>query len=118
MITTRQQNILDYIQRSIVVDGRPPTFREIGKAFNISSPNGVVCNLKALEKKGYIQRRRHIKGAARDISLTMPDGFSVRDTTKGIMVMTNGLLSRDQARELAGQLLLILEGKPCSSSAG
>ena len=30
--------------------------REIGLAFGIKSPNGVMCHLKALEKKGLIKR--------------------------------------------------------------
>jgi repressor LexA len=36
--------------------GFPPTVRQIGQAFKISSPNGVMCHLKALEKKGLIAR--------------------------------------------------------------
>jgi repressor LexA len=36
--------------------GFPPTVRQIGLAFQISSPNGVMCHLKALEKKGLIVR--------------------------------------------------------------
>ncbi len=37
--------------------GFGPTVREIGQAFDISSPNGVMCHLKALEKKGLIKRQ-------------------------------------------------------------
>ena len=33
-----------------------PTVREIALAFSIRSPNGVVCHLKALERKGLIRR--------------------------------------------------------------
>src|SRR5262249_42093209 len=33
-----------------------PTVREIGVQFEIKSPNGVMCHLKALEKKGLIKR--------------------------------------------------------------
>ena len=33
-----------------------PTVREIAAAFSIRSPNGVVCHLKALERKGLIKR--------------------------------------------------------------
>ena len=36
--------------------GYGPTVREIGEHFEISSPNGVMCHLKALEKKGLIHR--------------------------------------------------------------
>jgi repressor LexA len=33
--------------------------REIGKAFDIKSPNGVMCHLKALAKKGLIIREEN-----------------------------------------------------------
>ena len=37
-------------------EGYGPTVREIGEGFDIKSPNGVMCHLKALEKKGLIKR--------------------------------------------------------------
>lgn len=54
--TDRQQDIYDYLRDFIAANGYPPTIRQIGKANDISSPNGVMCHLKALEKKGYITR--------------------------------------------------------------
>lgn len=51
-ITARQQAILDFIRRS----PRAPTVREIGREFGINSPNGVCAHLKALERKGLINR--------------------------------------------------------------
>ena len=54
-LTKRQQEILDIIKNSIEEKGWPPTIREIGKATGIRSPNGVMCHLKALEKKGRIE---------------------------------------------------------------
>ena len=35
---------------------RRPTVREIGEQFGIKSPNGVMCHLRALERKGLIRR--------------------------------------------------------------
>jgi len=55
-ITARQQQVLDYIRDHISEYGFAPTVREIGMAFDISSPNGVMCHLQALEKKGLIER--------------------------------------------------------------
>src|SRR3954454_14100439 len=56
VLTRRQREILDFINRKIDTRGFPPTIRDIGTAFDIKSPNGVMCHLKALEKKGYISR--------------------------------------------------------------
>lgn len=43
--------------------GYGPTVREIGAGFKIKSPNGVMCHLKALEKKGLITRESHMSRA-------------------------------------------------------
>lgn len=54
LLTDRQQSILDYIQEYSLANGYPPTYREIGKKFNISSTFGVKRHIDALVKKGYI----------------------------------------------------------------
>jgi repressor LexA len=55
-LTERQREIYDFIRSKIEGRGYGPTVREIGVAFDIKSPNGVMCHLKALEKKGLIKR--------------------------------------------------------------
>ena len=65
-LTERQKEIYDFIQTKIDERGYGPTVREIGLAFEIKSPNGVMCHLKALEKKGLIRKE---PGAARAIQL-------------------------------------------------
>src|SRR5262249_17241386 len=55
-LTERQREIYDFIRDKIETRGFGPTVREIGEAFAISSPNGVMCHLKALEKKNLIRR--------------------------------------------------------------
>lgn len=55
-LTDRQREIYDFIKDKIETRGYGPTVREIGVAFDIKSPNGVMCHLKALEKKGLIKR--------------------------------------------------------------
>lgn len=55
-LTDRQRQVLDFISDSIRKRGYPPTLREIGSHFGIRSTNGVNDHLRALEKKGYLQR--------------------------------------------------------------
>lgn len=52
-LTKRQLEILEFIE-CCIADGLPPTVREIGDRFEISSPNGVECHLHALSRKGHI----------------------------------------------------------------
>jgi repressor LexA len=56
MLTERQKRVLEYINESIVSRGYPPTLREIGEHMAIRSTNGVNDHLRALEKKGYLER--------------------------------------------------------------
>lgn len=55
-LTERQLEVLRFIATEIEDKGYPPTIREIGEALDIASTNGVNDHLKALEKKGYLQR--------------------------------------------------------------
>lgn len=66
-LTNRQRDIYDFLKDKIVNRGYGPTVREIGDHFEIKSPNGVMCHLKALEKKGLITRE---SGMSRAIQLT------------------------------------------------
>ena len=55
-LTKRQRAVYEFIRDKIQNRGYGPTVREIGTQFGISSPNGVMCHLKAIEKKGLIHR--------------------------------------------------------------
>jgi repressor LexA len=62
-LTERQMEVYEFIRDKIRNRGYGPTVREIGKEFDIASPNGVVCHLKALEKKGIISRESNLSRA-------------------------------------------------------
>lgn len=68
-LTHKQAEIFDFIQSYARSAGYPPTVREIGRQFGIRSPNGVMCHLKALEKKKRITR---VEGRSRAITLVEP----------------------------------------------
>ncbi len=55
-LTSRQQQVLEFIRSSIRERGYPPTLREIGQHMGIRSTNGVNDHLRALEHKGYLTR--------------------------------------------------------------
>jgi repressor LexA len=62
-LTERQREIYEFLRDKIRNRGYGPTVREIGDRFHISSPNGVMCHLKALEKKGLISREPNMSRA-------------------------------------------------------
>jgi SOS regulatory protein LexA len=55
-ITTKQQEILEYIKETILKKGYPPTVREICEAVRLKSTSSVHSHLETLERNGYIRR--------------------------------------------------------------
>jgi repressor LexA len=62
-LTQRQEDVYKFIREKMRGRGYGPTVREIAAQFGIRSPNGVVCHLKALEKKGLITREPNMSRA-------------------------------------------------------
>ena len=55
-ITSKQQEILDYIKEEILQRGYPPTVREVCEHVHLKSTSSVHSHLETLEKNGYIRR--------------------------------------------------------------
>lgn len=55
-LTSRQREILNFINEEVMHKNYPPSVREICQAMGLSSSSTVHAHLKALEKKGYIKR--------------------------------------------------------------
>jgi repressor LexA len=55
-ISTRQRDILDFIQQQISDRGFPPSVREIGDAVGLTSPSTVHSHLNTLQRHGYLRR--------------------------------------------------------------
>ena len=65
-LTEKQRAIYDFVADCVYRQGMPPSLAEIATAFELASLSGVVDHLRALERKGYIRRRR---GVSRGIEL-------------------------------------------------
>lgn len=67
-LTKRQEMILQFLMDYTQREGYPPSIREIGTHFSISSLRGVTVHLDALERKGFISRAN----TPRSIRITHP----------------------------------------------
>ena len=63
VLTEKQLEIYEFIKDKILNRGYAPTVREIGAAFGIKSPNGVMCHLRSLSNKKLITREGHLSRA-------------------------------------------------------
>ena len=68
-LSPRQREILEFITAAIDTTGVVPSYREIGAALGIGSTNGVSDHLKALQKKGYLERGGN-RGSPRALRVT------------------------------------------------
>lgn len=55
-LTSKQRDILEYIESHLAEKGYPPSVREICEAVGLKSTSTVHGHLQRLEKKGYIRR--------------------------------------------------------------
>ena len=92
-LTKRQREIYDFIRDKIESRGYGPTVREIGEEFDIKSPNGVMCHLKALEKKGLIARE---PGKSRAIQLSDPPRAKTSLPLVGLVAAGSPALAEEQ----------------------
>lgn len=85
-LTDRQREILDFITMFIDQTGVQPTYREIGEALGIRSLNGVSDHLKAIERKGFIERNC-VRGAPRSLRLTSAAQGELEDGVTSIPLL-------------------------------
>ena len=69
-LTSRQREVLSFMRSFQAKHGVPPTVRELGERFRIT-PRAAFDHLRALERKGELQRRPSVGRTSR--ALTLPD---------------------------------------------
>ncbi|SFH46193.1 transcriptional repressor LexA [Modicisalibacter xianhensis] len=79
-LTPRQQNVYDFIVKTMNELGYPPTRAEIARALGFRSPNAAEEHLRALSKKGVI---RMIPGTSRGIRLPSQELEETTGTSAG-----------------------------------
>ena len=72
-LTGRQREVLGFIRTFTTRHGVPPTVREIGEKFHVT-PRAAFDHLRALERKGMLERRVTGKRASRTLVLPVQKG--------------------------------------------
>src|SRR5436853_7938449 len=74
MLTTKQKELLVFINSRLQETGVPPSFDEMKEALSLQSKSGVHRLIIALEERGFIRRLPHRARAIEIIKL--PDAMS------------------------------------------
>lgn len=59
MLTRKQLELLEFIQKRVARDGVPPSFDEMKDALDLRSKSGIHRLITALEERGFIRRLAH-----------------------------------------------------------
>jgi len=59
MLTRKQLELLDFINKRVQRDGVPPSFDEMKEALDLRSKSGIHRLITALEERGFIRRLAH-----------------------------------------------------------
>lgn len=83
MLTKKQLDLLDFINKRMQRDGVPPSFDEMKDALSLRSKSGIHRLITALEERGFIRRLAHRARAIEIVKLPeslggQPAGFSPR----------------------------------------
>ena len=84
MLTRKQLDLLDFINKRMVRDGVPPSFDEMKEALDLRSKSGIHRLITALEERGFIRRLAHRARAIEIVKLPealgvdSDDGFTPR----------------------------------------
>src|SRR2546428_5198949 len=70
-LTGKQREVLGFMRSFVAKHGVPPTVREIGDQFKVT-PRAAFDHLRALERKGALQRRVSAGRTSRALTLTDP----------------------------------------------
>ncbi len=73
MLTRKQLELLDFIQKRMARDGVPPSFDEMKDALDLRSKSGIHRLITALEERGFIRRLAHRARAIEIVKL--PDAM-------------------------------------------
>lgn len=76
MLTKKQLDLLEFIDRRLKRDGVPPSFDEMKEALDLRSKSGIHRLITALEERGFIRRLPH-RARALEI-VKMPDALTER----------------------------------------
>ncbi|MBU2962161.1 transcriptional repressor LexA [Citreicella sp. C3M06] len=79
MLTKKQLDLLDFINKRLQRDGVPPSFDEMKEALDLRSKSGIHRLITALEERGFIRRLPHRARAIEIVKL--PETLGGASTT-------------------------------------
>ena len=99
MLTRKQLDLLNYINKHLSKDGIPPSFDEMKEALDLRSKSGIHRLITALEERGFIRRLAHRARAIEIVKL--PDSLETSNKVSKLRrVSTKNPVSNEDVNPL------------------
>jgi repressor LexA len=82
MLTIKQKELFQYLNRYLAKNGISPSFEEMKDAVNLKSKSGIHRLITSLEQRGFIKRLKH-RARAMEIVKSLNDTFIKEDQLMG-----------------------------------
>ncbi len=83
MLTTKQHELLAFIDKHLRATGCSPSFEEMKDALDLKSKSGIHRLISALEERGFLRRHKHRARALEVIRLSEDLSFRQRESQGG-----------------------------------
>ena len=93
MLTRKQHDLLNFINKHLTKDGIPPSFDEMKEALDLRSKSGIHRLITALEERGFIRRLAHRARAIEIVKL--PDSLN---TNGKVTQLQNNLTAKSSGK--------------------
>ncbi|MWD29865.1 transcriptional repressor LexA [Aquicoccus sp. SCR17] len=107
MLTRKQLDLLDFINRRLQRDGVPPSFDEMKEALDLRSKSGIHRLITALEERGFIRRLAHRARAIEIVKLPEALGGEAQGFTPKVVDGDRPDSRPAAAMEMGGEALQI-----------
>lgn len=95
MMTPKQKQVLEWIEKHLDQQGTMPSRREIAEGLGLSSPATIQQHIEALEKKGFLKRNQPNESRALQWTAKSKKFLSASALTKSNLTATGSTIAND-----------------------
>jgi repressor LexA len=101
MLTTKQHELLVFIDKHLRETGCSPSFEEMKDALDLRSKSGIHRLISALEERGFLRRHKH-RARALEVLRLSGDMMPMRDTPRDAQRFSPNVIRGDFSGKLPG----------------
>ena len=101
MLTAKQQQLFDFIEKSVSETGVSPSFDEMREAVGLKSKSGIHRLVQSLQERGFV---RQLKNKARALEIVKSSANSAMETAKDVVRNVSQTVSEMMTLPILGKI--------------